>query len=304
VKKFEEILNKINFKKAIKLYITISIILVLICSFTMAYLSRSSISMAIGYNKAAESFEKTGLTESVKSTLSKLAADSKDVVNIIAVDKDNNILFKANSNLINSDNKFILTPYEANKKYLKDEKGTLYKVVKSDNIVLNKNYLKNHEKEVSDINEESYYERDMKAEKINMVNYLVKKDTKDKVFIVRNATPIPYMKGAMEAFGIILGLIFMVYWVGLALWVYKDANKKKMNPALWGLVALLTNLVGLIIYSMYKQNNKLCHQCGSLQSKENIFCTLCGEKLNESCEKCGNIVGKNDSYCSKCGNKL
>ncbi len=43
------------------------------------------------------------------------------------------------------------------------------------------------------------------------------------------------------------------YWIGLALWVYKDAGRRKLNASLWGLLILITNLVGFIVYLIYNK---------------------------------------------------
>jgi hypothetical protein len=41
---------------------------------------------------------------------------------------------------------------------------------------------------------------------------------------------------------------FLVYWLGLPLWVYLDARARGDAAALWGVFVLFTNLVGLIGY--------------------------------------------------------
>lgn len=102
----------------------------------------------------------------------------------------------------------------------------------------------------------------------------------------------------------LLGLLFMLYWLGLALWVYKDSGSKKLNAPLWGLLVLFTNAVGLMVYLIYSQNNQSCYKCGASQSKTNIFCSHCGTKINSSYESCRNVVGKRDCYCGQCGGKL
>jgi hypothetical protein len=115
---------------------------------------------------------------------------------------------------------------------------------------------------------------------------------------------IPYAETLIEIIGGIVGLIFILYWIGLAIWIYKDASKKQNNAAIWGIIVLITNLAGVFIYFLFKQNSKVCDKCGLMQSKDNIFCMQCGNKINESCSECGHIVSKGENYCSKCGNKI
>ena len=96
---------------------------------------------------------------------------------------------------------------------------------------------------------------------------------------------------------------FMIYWVLLALYIYQNALKSKLNPYLWGGITLITNIAGVIIYIIYKQNQKTCFKCGASQDKSHIYCTYCGTKLNETCSKCGSVINSNDKYCAKCGEK-
>lgn len=304
--KFDEFLNKISFKKVAKVYVLVSVILIILCVAAIGFVTRDKIKMAVDYKKVSEDFKHNGFDDKLKPELSKLTADSKDIINCIVVDKDNNIIYKANDKLVKDNNKFIVTPQESNKRYLQDNinNDVVYKVTKEDNIIFNKDYVKNHDKVISDINDEFYYEKDLKDQNVNLINYLVNGSNRHKLFIIRNAAPIPYAEALIKTIGMILGLIFAIYWICVALWVYRDADRKKSNPALWGLLALLTNIIGLIIYTMYKQTNKVCHKCGAIQNKDNIFCSSCGTQINEKCDACSSIIGKNQKYCSNCGNKL
>lgn len=306
MKKLELFLSKLDFKKALKIYISASIILLLLCTLAIAYVSKEKIFMALDYGKVSETFEKQGLSDTLKTQINKLASDSKDIINIMAVDKDNNIAYKVNSNIVNDNNKFTLVPYETNKRYFQDNinKDIIYKVVKNENIILNKDYITSQQKIISDIDADFYYQQDLGSQKVNLMNYLVSRQTQDRIYIIRTASQIPYAERLLEITGLIAGLIFMIYWIGLALWVYRDADRKNNNPALWGLMVLITNIIGLIIYTMYNQRNIICHKCGAMQDKENVFCTNCGAQINKVCPKCNNIIGKNDHYCSKCGEKL
>jgi transposase len=137
-----------------------------------------------------------------------------------------------------------------------------------------------------------------------LLNYLTNGNTNNKILVIRTVNPIPYAERLIEITGTLLWLILTIYWIGLALWVYKDANRRKLNAALWGLLILVANLVGMFVYMVYKQNNQTCYKCGALQSKSNIFCSNCGNKMNESCNNCGAIVNKREHYCSRCGNEI
>ncbi|MEQ8155723.1 MAG: zinc ribbon domain-containing protein [Clostridiaceae bacterium] len=298
--------KRLNFRTAAKVYLIVSAVMLMLIISLIAYETKDKIHMAVDYKKASDTFEKQGLGDKLNSRLTKLGSDSKDIVNTIVLDKDNNVLFKFNNNLIGENSKLTLTPYESNRNYLQDNinKNILYRVVDEENILLNINYITSNEKLTSDIDKEFYYERDLSSRDIYLINYIADRNTKSKVFIIRTITPIPYAETLLELTGTVLGLMLIIYWIGLALWVYKDADAKRNNPALWGGLVLLTNIAGLIVYLMYKQNSTICHKCGVMQNRENIFCTHCGNRLNEQCSQCGSIVNSNEYYCGKCGKKL
>ncbi|MFQ5909799.1 MAG: zinc ribbon domain-containing protein [Thermoplasmata archaeon] len=47
---------------------------------------------------------------------------------------------------------------------------------------------------------------------------------------------------------IICGVIWLVLWLLIAIWVYRDAESRGMSGALWLIIVILTGLIGLIIY--------------------------------------------------------
>jgi RNA polymerase subunit RPABC4/transcription elongation factor Spt4 len=300
----ERFLNRVNFRRAVRVYIVSSVLILIICLSAVAYVSRDKISMAIDYERALGIFNREGVSDRLKVQLNKLASDSADVKNILAADRNNNIIFKVNNNLIGNNIGLKFTSYENNPNYLQDNinKGTIYKVVGDENIILNKDYIENDRKVNEDIDNDLSYERDLSSMNVYLLNYMLRKDTGTKIFVIRAANRIPHAESLLEITGTLFGLIFIIYWIGLALWVYKDSNKKLNNPSLWGLLVLITNLAGLIIYFMYNQNNRVCRECGALQNKENIYCIKCGANLNRVCSRCGQIIYKQYNYCSRCGN--
>ncbi|TDT46007.1 hypothetical protein [Fonticella tunisiensis] len=52
------------------------------------------------YHPNLYKFLREGFNDKVKAQLNKLASDSKDINNIIVVDKNNNIVFKVNDNFL------------------------------------------------------------------------------------------------------------------------------------------------------------------------------------------------------------
>lgn len=305
MKKLEQIIEKLNFKKALKIYVSISVILLVLCGLSGVYVMRDKIKMAIDYKTVEHSFHEHGFNSELKTRIKEMAVDSKDVVNVIVQNNYNNIIYKVNNKIVGTNDKISFKPYEFNSRYIKDNlnKNIIYKIARDRNIIINKDYISDNEKINSDIDDDLPYDTAFSNKTIRLLNYVTNKDG-SKLFVIRKTGSIPYAEGILKSIGVIVGIIILIYWIGLALWVYRDANRRKEKAALWALLTLVTNIIGLIIYTMFKQTNNLCYKCGAIQSRKNVFCTVCGTQINKKCNKCGNIVEKKDSYCSGCGNKL
>jgi len=65
-----------------------------------------------------------------------------------------------------------------------------------------------------------------------------------------------------------------------------------------------SNIIGLIVYKIYKRSMAICPACGTAQSAEHLYCSACGAQLGKRCESCGCKVGAKDSFCHHCGNKI
>ncbi len=208
--------------------------------------------------------------------------------------------------MIGKNNKVLLTKSKDKPNFLQDVNfpWIYYKVIKPERLVLMKDLYKSTKDIKAEYTDDFFYDTNYDAQEVYYLNYLADKQSGMKIFVISDIKPTPFAERIVELVGAVLMLILGFYWILIALWVYKDANRRKLSPALWGMLILLTNLVGVIVYTIYKQNNLTCYKCGALQSKHNIYCSCCGIPLNESCGKCGMMVSKNDHYCSACGTKL
>lgn len=56
--------------------------------------------------------------------------------------------------------------------------------------------------------------------------------------------------------------------------MYRDAAKCRLSPLYWGLIGLFTNLIGLIVYKIYKRSMTICPVCGAAQSAKNRHAAL------------------------------
>lgn len=92
----------------------------------------------------------------------------------------------------------------------------------------------------------------------------------------------------------------------IAVFVYRDAKKRGMNPWLWALVSLFgPNFIGLIIYLIVRSNyGKKCLSCGKQVNPDFQVCPYCGSSLKEKCSKCGREVASDWNVCPHCNNEL
>jgi hypothetical protein len=101
--------------------------------------------------------------------------------------------------------------------------------------------------------------------------------------------------GAVAALGLLL------YWLSVAWWVYLDARRRENNPFAWGMLALLTNLVGVAIYLIARRQWLQCPNCGGGVEKKFRNCPWCGHALVTVCAKCSQPLQRGWTHCASCG---
>ncbi len=128
-------------------------------------------------------------------------------------------------------------------------------------------------------------------------------------------------------FAVFFGLALLAVWIAILIWVYRDAEKRGMNGAIWVLVALFLHLLGLLIYFIVRADHPVksasttpaspappapassaaadvCPKCGKPVDKSYAYCPTCGEALKRVCPKCGREVQPGWKACPNCGQKL
>jgi len=92
-------------------------------------------------------------------------------------------------------------------------------------------------------------------------------------------------------------LIFFFLWfvVGIliCLWVYNDAKSRGMEGALWVLIVLVANVVGLIIYLIVREERRPRPMVPTNYGRQPRFCKNCGQELTQGakfCTNCGNPI--------------
>jgi RNA polymerase subunit RPABC4/transcription elongation factor Spt4 len=111
-----------------------------------------------------------------------------------------------------------------------------------------------------------------------------------------------------------LSLALLIIWIFVIVWVYRDAERRGMNGVLWGLLVLIGNIIGLLIYLILRSNGipalkegattQACPSCQKEVNSEFVFCPYCAARLQAVCPKCGKPTEENWKVCPHCGKKL
>jgi hypothetical protein len=124
-------------------------------------------------------------------------------------------------------------------------------------------------------------------------------------------------------------LLFIIIWFAVILWVYKDAERRRMSGLLWALLVFIGNLVGLLIYLIVRQDHPFCCEpagsapgvqpspppspekkpaaCPACQKTVEpvfVYCPHCGASLQSTCRSCGKPTESAWKVCPHCGSQL
>lgn len=96
---------------------------------------------------------------------------------------------------------------------------------------------------------------------------------------------------------------FLAYWLLLATWVYLDARRRGDNALGWGLLTLLTNAVGWLVYLLSRGRLANCPVCGLRLETTYLACPRCGTRLGTACRSCNRKLEDWWQYCPDCGTR-
>lgn len=299
--RLEKMLSKWNFKKIAVWYLVLAVITGVLCGGTVGYLYRQRLKFAWQYAR----LEEAKTPEALRMAADKTVAASEDVVDILVVDENQQILYSA------KDSKFAAGPLTLTKvgdakKYLAsaDYPEAVFLQVKGDEFMLNSIVSHDFGKIRSEYDDESAFENGLSAKTVYMLNRVQVRKAGGTAYVITRPTSVPGGETALKVTAALAMLLVCVYWVLVALWMYRDAARCKLSPLYWGLIGLFTNLIGLIVYKIYKHSATLCPACGAAQSAGHLYCSFCGAQLGARCANCGGKVGAKDSFCHHCGNKI
>ena len=81
----------------------------------------------------------------------------------------------------------------------------------------------------------------------------------------------------------VIGLLILVF-------VYRDAESRGMNGALWAIIVFFLSLLGLLLYLIVR---------GSPQQD-----TILNRPITRVCPKCGQVLNEEAKFCPRCGKAL
>lgn len=133
-------------------------------------------------------------------------------------------------------------------------------------------------------------------------------------FFTARGMEVPFMAFRMP-FHFLFGgmpLLLLALWFAVTVWVYRDAESRGMNGALWAILTFFGNIIGLIIYLIVRSQDlspakgmtSACPSCSGAVTQGFAFCPHCGHRMEERCPSCGKPVQPTWHNCPFCGAAL
>ena len=306
--RFDAFITKFNFKRVFTVYLIISILAGILSVGFLVYTFRDKLTFMYEYHRISEKIEDNKIQpENLKSELTNLINTSPDMVDALILNEQNQILFSAKDSEFSKKNSFeLITSIDGRNRFLteKENPDIYFRIMKSDKLKMSLAMLGIDDEVKEEFENRYFYESGFNAEKVYLLSFITDRSNGLKIYFISDVQPIAGGKFYVKAIAALAILLFMLYWVLLALWVYAQALKRKLNAAMWGIITLFTNLAGLFVFLIYWQGHQTCYKCGTLQNKSNVYCTFCGVKLGSVCGKCNRAVSGKDNYCKNCGSAL
>lgn len=289
-----KIIKNINFKKVVTIYIIVLIISVIGILAFLGNKFYNKLEFIYNYEVLKESFEKNYDINDIKKKLKNINDKSIDVIDTSLI--SNNEIIYSTSNIYENN----LVKIENTKKYYEDSNNDLYVLYKKDKLFMS--LFLDEEKDIDEYNDEFMFNK--KYDNKYIITYIRNEHSSDTIVLLSQISPVKNCEIYLKITLSILILFLSIYWIIVALMIYQNTLESGLNPYLWTIITLLTNVIGVLLYLIYKYNRIVCDKCKISNNKNNLYCTNCGNKINKSCKKCHSIISKKDKYCKSCGEKL
>ena len=101
-------------------------------------------------------------------------------------------------------------------------------------------------------------------------------------------------------------ILYAVFTLLLAVWVFRDARRRDFLPAMWGLLTLIGNVVAWLVYMLVRSRGvgSRCPHCGTALRMGFAYCPACGAQVRRSCPACGHAAEDGWKVCPYCGREL
>ena len=297
---FDKFLSKFNFKKIAVWYLIIADVTALAAAGTIGYTYRERLNFALQYSR----FDDAKSDEALRKAADRTAAASADVVDVLILDDSDQVTYSTSGSEF-SHGRFSLARIGDEKKYLasKSHPDAVFIYTKSEEFMLNSILNRDFGKVRTDYDDDSEFDIELSSKTVYMLNR-IKVDDSTNVYVITSPTSVSGGMAILKLTAVTAMLFFSVYWVLVAVWMYRDAAINRLPALYWGVIGLFTNIVGLIVYKIYRRGTATCGVCGAAQSADHWHCSRCGAQLRARCENCGCKIDPADVYCHSCGCKL
>lgn len=103
-----------------------------------------------------------------------------------------------------------------------------------------------------------------------------------------NSNDAGLLFGLGIAYCIVVAIVFVI-GILIAIWVYRDAEKRGSSGVLWLIIVLLTSIIGLIIWLVVRppiggkksEPERRCPNCGRPIPMDARICPYCSKKFEE-----------------------
>ena len=225
-----KVIDHINFKKVIIIYIILLIISIIGISTFIGSKYYEKLNYLYNYHRIDERMNEKYNQEDMEKSLSKLNEKSKDIIDIVIIN-NNKIIYSTTNKYKNN-----LTKLANSNNFYKDSENRIYKLEDKKDFILSL---------FSFDHEDDYYDEFNINDVDYVLTYLKNNNTNDKIIFVNKINEVQngilYLKISLA----VLVLFFMLYWIITSLIVYQNARITKLNSYFWGIVTLFTNVIGV-----------------------------------------------------------
>lgn len=244
---FDAFVLKLNFKKITLVYTVAAIIATVICVVGIGIVFKANLAFAWRCNRISDAIETAELQRS-QSEINALAVNHGNVVDIINVDKKNQVTASAKNSAFGT-GQFKLTLYDKEEDFFISETDpdVVFWYIKDDEFLL--------AAIISDVIITHQYANDSRFtdKTIEILSDFGEEQSGERVYLI--STPVFVRGGNLTLISVVITIILflIVNAVLFGLWAYQNARKAKLRqPLFWGIFVMITNTIGALIYQIYK----------------------------------------------------